>query len=98
MWPSNVALVVLLVVGVVSAGCDQPCQTRAAKPQPGRCVPVAKCPSIKQHLLRLQFRAADQFEAFLSERACSYGKDGVSIGRRDVGVPVLNPLTSVSAV
>uniref|UniRef100_A0A6E8VGX8 CLIP domain-containing serine protease n=1 Tax=Anopheles coluzzii TaxID=1518534 RepID=A0A6E8VGX8_ANOCL len=77
MWPSNVALVVVLVVvDLVSAGCDQPCQTRAAKPQPGRCVPVAKCPSIKQHLLRLQFRAADQFEAFLSERACSYGKDG----------------------
>uniref|UniRef100_A0A182TKQ9 CLIP domain-containing serine protease n=1 Tax=Anopheles melas TaxID=34690 RepID=A0A182TKQ9_9DIPT len=77
MWSSNVALVVVLVVvvGAVSAGCDQPCQTRAAKPQPGRCVPVAECPSIKQHLLRLQFSAADQFEAFLSERACSCGKD-----------------------
>ncbi|XP_052891892.1 serine protease 7-like [Anopheles moucheti] len=71
------AFLVVVVLGCesVTAG-DRPCQTRSAKPQQGRCVPVAKCPAIKQHLLRLQFRPADVFEAFLSERACSYGKDG----------------------
>uniref|UniRef100_A0A182PTS3 CLIP domain-containing serine protease n=1 Tax=Anopheles epiroticus TaxID=199890 RepID=A0A182PTS3_9DIPT len=78
-WPLLVAFGVILSfsLGVsAGAGSDRPCQTRAAKPQPGRCVPVVKCPSIKQHLLRLQFRPAEPFEAFLSERACSYGKDG----------------------
>ncbi|XP_053675734.1 serine protease 7-like [Anopheles nili] len=61
---------------LAGTGGDRSCQTRAAKPQPGSCVPVSKCPTIKQHLLRLQFRSADLFEAFLRERACSYGKDG----------------------
>ncbi|XP_053660811.1 serine protease 7-like [Anopheles marshallii] len=68
-------VVVVLGCETVTAG-DRPCQTRSAKPQQGRCVPVSKCPAIKQHLLRLQFSPAEMFEAFLSERACSYGKDG----------------------
>uniref|UniRef100_A0A182SBP3 CLIP domain-containing serine protease n=1 Tax=Anopheles maculatus TaxID=74869 RepID=A0A182SBP3_9DIPT len=74
LW--KVLLAVVLLCGVDVYAGDRPCQTRSAKPLQGRCVPVSKCPAIKQHLLRLQFRSADKYEAFLSERACSYGKDG----------------------
>uniref|UniRef100_A0A182RZC9 Peptidase S1 domain-containing protein n=1 Tax=Anopheles funestus TaxID=62324 RepID=A0A182RZC9_ANOFN len=74
LW--KVLLVVVVFGGEAVTAGDRSCQTRSDKPQEGRCVSVAKCPAIKQHLLRLQFRPADRFEAFLSERACGYGKDG----------------------
>uniref|UniRef100_A0AAG5CW22 CLIP domain-containing serine protease n=1 Tax=Anopheles atroparvus TaxID=41427 RepID=A0AAG5CW22_ANOAO len=74
------ALLVLAALGC-AVGCGanasgSTCQTRTAQPKQGQCVPVARCPAIKQQLLRLQFRSADLFEAFLIERACSYGRDG----------------------
>ncbi|XP_035778246.1 serine protease 7-like [Anopheles albimanus] len=74
-WRFVLLIGLLLTLVVAGSRCEGVCTTRSANPQQGRCVPVSKCAPIKQHLLRLQFREADEYVAFLRERACGHGKD-----------------------
>ncbi|XP_058056027.1 serine protease 7-like [Anopheles bellator] len=76
VWRSWLTVIGWLLVLVLQSGCQNWCATRSLFPVQGLCVPVSKCSSIKWFLLRLQFCSSFEYEAFLWERACNFGRDG----------------------